>query len=111
MAEFRVYLLHHIEGNGESLIGWIEVDDVVDTITRNRLDQFFGGVTMRINEGNTMSLLNILDGEILEQVGFAHTCLSDDVHMTPAVIGFDTKSDILIAEVGLGKKSNVIIDG
>ena len=102
-------LFHDIERDRKVLISWIKVDDIIDSIRGNSLDELLSCIAVRINKGDAMPLLDILDSQILEEVSLPHTGLTDDVHMSAPIILLDTKDALRIAEVGLGKKGNVVL--
>ena len=41
MSLFRVNAFHHIKSNWKILIGRVEINHVIDSIGRNRFDEFF----------------------------------------------------------------------
>ena len=56
-----------------------------------------------------MTLLNILDHQILEQVRLPHTGLSDEVHVTASIISLDAEGSFLIPEIGFREESDFTV--
>ena len=59
---------------------------------------------MRVNKPYSLALPNVLYGHILEHCGLAHSCLPDNVHVSPPIICFDAKFLLGVAKSRFAEK-------
>lgn len=62
--------------------------------------QFFGKVAMRIEQGEAVTLIKVLDDHVPQKRGFSRTRLTDDVGMLAGILGLDSKSVVAAAPAG-----------
>jgi hypothetical protein len=67
---------------------WSEINNILDAVLGNEVQKILCLVTMRIEEGKTFAVMNILHHQVVQKGGFADTCFPTDVHMS-GYIGLD----------------------
>lgn len=79
-------------GAGKDVVGdWkfpvagVEVDDVVGSPSRNIVQDFFGEVTVGIDQSASLPIFDVAYKKIFEQGGFARAGLANEVDMLAAV--------------------------
>ena len=76
----------HIHADRMLDIRGIKVNHIINAFLWNAFQNSFDGIAVRINKGKAPAIAHILEGDVLEEDRFTHTSLTDDVHMTTAVI-------------------------
>src|SRR5947209_243519 len=76
----------YIEGEWVAAIPGVKQDHVVRPVPRDRRDESFGKIAMRINESHAAPGGNVGSDELLEQRGFAHAGLAKDGKVPATVI-------------------------
>ena len=71
-------------------------------------EQLLRGAAVRVDEGETFAVPDVLDGEILEQGRLAHARLPDHVHVPLAVLLLDAEGHALAARIGGGEVSDAL---
>ena len=54
---------------------------------------------MRIDEGESFTVAQVLNRHVLQQGGLAHAGLADDIHVAIAVLRLDAERDIFPARI------------
>jgi hypothetical protein len=85
MPVIRRDIGEQVKSNGKFNVARIEIYQMVSTFGRNVIQQFFGQITMRVNQSNAVPKLDVLQDQIAEQCSFARTSFSNDVDMLPLV--------------------------
>lgn len=99
--------LEDIERIGIIGISWVEVAAVIEPMGGDIIKDCVAKITMRIDDGHTPALADVVDGHIVDESSFTGTGFTNDVHMTTAVLAlFDAKDSIGVAKFGAGKKSD-----
>ena len=85
MAVVRLHIGKQIEADGEFEVAGVEIYQVICPSWRNMVQQLFGKVAVRVNEGDTVSLHDMLHKHIAEQCCFARSGFADDIYMVAMV--------------------------
>ena len=80
-----------------------EVHDVIYAMRRNVIKEFVRRAAVRVDECQTLAILNILNSHVLEEGRFAHARLANHVHVTAAVFRLDAERRALAARVSGGE--------
>ena len=74
-----------IEADGEVEVAGIEIHQIVGAMRRDAVEEFFGEVTVWVNQCDAVPGGNVLHDEIAKQCCFSRTRFSDEVEVLPAV--------------------------
>ena len=85
MALVRWRVIQQIEPDWKFHVRRIEIRHVLDAMPGNVVENVICQVAVRINDGNAMPGLDVLEDQIAEQGGFARPAFPDGVKMVPAV--------------------------
>ncbi len=83
----------------------IKINDIIQTAGWDKIQNLFGRIPVRVNVGAAMPGLDVADNHIFHQIRLAHSGLSQNIHMPAAVVGFNAKTPLLIAEIRKGKRN------
>src|SRR3989344_4409903 len=86
-----------------------EIHDVFDTLVRNEVEQFLRRRAVRIDERNTLPILDILYRHIFEHGRFTHTRLADDVYVLSSIYGAYAEHLAFASRVRRRKISNAAV--
>ncbi len=103
MPSFWTNVFHNIERNWIFHIKWCEIYNIVNTLLRYVLKKEICRFTVRIDEGETITIANILNRKVFKQSRFTHTCLTDRVHVPRPIFTFNAKLYALIPSVSFSK--------
>jgi hypothetical protein len=87
MLVIRRHIANDIQSNREFKVARIEIHQMVGTLGRNVVQQFFGQIAVGINQANTVSKGDVLQNQIAEQRRFAGPGFADDVEVLALVNG------------------------
>ena len=91
MPILRCGLGEQIESDGVIEVARMEIDRLLGPNRRNVKKQILRQIAMRINEADTVALLDELKDEIAQERRFPGTCLSDDVGVIACISQIETK--------------------
>lgn len=60
---------------------WSEINDILDAVLRNEVEKILRLITVRVEVGKTLAIMNILHHQIVKEGGLANACFPADVHM------------------------------
>ncbi|HXT13489.1 MAG TPA: hypothetical protein VN873_18195 [Candidatus Angelobacter sp.] len=86
MPVIRRDIGEHIHADGIFQVAGIEIRQMVGSLWRDMAKQFFGKITVRINDTHAVAERNVLDDQIAQKCRFASAGLSDDVDMLALVL-------------------------
>ena len=98
MPILKFHLFHHVKSNRKIKVRWIKKHYIINTIIRNKIKQFLCSFSVRINIGQPITILNVLNRHIFHQIRFSHTSFSNRVKMTTTIILLNTKTLLFISE-------------
>ncbi len=101
-----VDILQHVESDGVLAIRRIEDDDVIGTVAGDIVEDVIGEITVRIDDRYAFARLDIGEDHVVEQGGFAHAGLTDDIDMPTTILRTDTKELVHTAVVGLTERGH-----
>lgn len=101
--------LQRVEGDGVFDIRRVEVDDILYPALRHRIQDILGQVTVRVNQGQSVSISYVGDDHVFDQGGFPSTSLPNDVDMASPVLLLDPESLSDIPVIGYGKEGDRIL--
>ena len=78
-------IFHHVEPDGVVSIKRSEIHDVFDALVRDKIEELFGGRSVRVDESQSLAVLDVLDRHVLEHGGFAHAGFPDDIDVLAAI--------------------------
>ena len=82
-----------IEGNGKVEITRVEVNQMICPMGRQVMQEFLREVTMGIDNGNPVALLDVLEDEVPQQSGFSRTRFPNDVSVKTRILRMDDEGD------------------
>ena len=78
-------VFHHIETYGMVGIKGSKIEYILDSVMRYEIKESLGSRAMRIDEGDALTILDVLYSHIFEHGRFAHAGFSDDIDRLAAV--------------------------
>ena len=100
----RTGKFEHIHTDRMLNVGWIKINDVIDSLFWHTFKNRFYGVAVRIDEGKAATIAHILKGEILKEDRFTHTSLADDVYVTTTIVVIEINGFFRAAELVSAKE-------
>src|SRR3989344_2906178 len=91
MTFVHPHIFHNIKRHWILRVERSKVKHIVDTFFGYVLEKSFRRATVRVNEGEAIAILNILDSHVLKESGLTHAGLAYDIDMLGTIIGFDTE--------------------
>ena len=74
-----------VEADRMSEVGGVEVADVIDARAGDAVEEALGEVAVRVEEGNPLAGLDVLQDQVLEEGRLAGAGLADGVEVLPAI--------------------------
>ena len=72
MPVFRINSLQDIEGDGMIQIARVKINDIINTVLRHKVQNFFGQLPVRVDDGYALAALYVMDSHILVKLRLAH---------------------------------------
>jgi hypothetical protein len=104
MMPVAVSLFERIQSHRVLKIRRVEVSDMVRSMRRDAIEEFFRHIPVRIDKAHSPSLVDILEDEIPKQGAFPCAGLADHVHMPPS-LGSRDLDGLIIAPI-YGRANN-----
>jgi len=82
---FCTVVLQHVKRHGMLNVGWIEIHHILHARFRNKCQDIFRVVAVRVNKRNAIVVFNVLLHQIFQKCAFACSGLPDNVHMSETV--------------------------
>ena len=96
-----VFAFKKIDFDGAVAISGIEINNVIDPVSRDIVEESFDGVTVRIDKTKALIVAKVIDSHIGQQGGFTSAGLTDDIHVAAAVGTGDAVADIFVFKANL----------